>query len=88
MDHTHQHDDTDPTPRRGKWVLIGFLLIAGFFLFTEHRAHLLGLFPFLLFLVCPLMHLLHHGHGHGHHNNNISAPGNVRQIDEPDGEKP
>ena len=71
MDHTHQHDDTDLTPRRGKWVLLGFLLIAGFFLFTEHRAHLFGILPFLLILACPLMHLFHHGHGH----RSESAPG-------------
>lgn len=62
MDHAHQHED--PTPHRGKWVLIGFLIIAGFFLFTEHRAHLLGFLPYLLFAACPLMHLFHHGHGH------------------------
>lgn len=62
MDHTQQHDD--PTPRRSKWVLLGFLLIAGFFLFTEHRAHVLGFLPYLVFLACPLMHFFHHGHSH------------------------
>lgn len=47
-------------------VLIGFLAVAGFFLFTEHRAHLLGVLPFLLLLACPLMHFMHGGHGrHG-----------------------
>lgn len=41
--------------------------IAGFFLLTEHRAHVLGVLPYLLILACPLMHLfMHHGHGHGH----------------------
>ncbi len=80
MDATHKHAGSDPTPRRGKWVLLGFLLIAGFFLFTEHRAHLLGILPFLLIFACPLMHLFHHGHRHGHHDNNTSAPGNVRQM--------
>lgn len=50
---------------RGNWVLIGFLLIAGFFLLTEHRAHLLGVLPFILLAACPLMHLfMHHGHDH------------------------
>jgi hypothetical protein len=47
--------------------------VAGFFLFTEHRAHLLGILPYLLLLACLLMHLfMHHGHenhagheGHG-----------------------
>jgi hypothetical protein len=49
-------------------MLAGFLAIAAFFLLTEHRAHLLGILPFLLLLACPLMHLFHHaGHGgHGH----------------------
>ena len=45
----------------------GFLLIAAFFLTTEHRAHLFGLLPFLLLLACPLLHLfMHGGHGSGH----------------------
>ncbi|HBA39272.1 MAG: hypothetical protein A2W66_11265 [Deltaproteobacteria bacterium RIFCSPLOWO2_02_56_12] len=45
-------------------VLIGFLAIIGFFLVTEHRAHLLGFLPYLLLLACPLLHWLMHG-GHG-----------------------
>ncbi|WP_231934098.1 DUF2933 domain-containing protein [Bordetella bronchialis] len=49
--------------RRGRWVLYGFLAVAAFFLWTEHRAHLLGFLPYLLVLACPLMHLFHHGHG-------------------------
>jgi hypothetical protein len=84
MDHTHQHDD--PTPRRGKWVLIGFLLIAGFFLLTEHRAHLLGILPYLLILACPLMHLFHHGHGH--HGGSVPDPNNVQPEQEHAGERP
>ena len=56
--------------KRGKIVLIGFLLVAGFFLITEHTAHFLGVLPYLILLACPLMHLfMHHGHGghqHGH----------------------
>lgn len=48
-------------------VLCGFLAIAGFFLLTEHTAHVLGALPYLLLAACPLMHLfMHHGHrGHG-----------------------
>lgn len=54
--------------RRSRWVFIGFALVAGFFLFTEHRAHLLGALPYLLLLACPLMHLfMHHAHGKHHH---------------------
>ncbi len=32
---------------KARWVLYGFLAIAGFFLFTEHRAHVLGILPYL-----------------------------------------
>lgn len=49
-------------------ALVIFLLIGVSFLVTEHRAHLYGLLPFLLLLVCALMHLFMHGsHGHGSH---------------------
>ncbi len=50
-------------------ALIGFLAIAGFYLVTEHRAHLYGILPWLLLLACPLMHFFMHGsHGvHGGH---------------------
>jgi hypothetical protein len=47
-------------------VLIGFLLVAGFFLLTEHAAHVYGVLPYLLILACPLMHLFHHHGGHRH----------------------
>jgi hypothetical protein len=48
-------------------VVIGFLMIAGFFLVTEHAAHVWGILPYALLLACPLMHLFHHHGGHGHH---------------------
>lgn len=55
---------------RSKIAWIVFAAIAAFYLWTEHRAHLLGALPFLLLLACPLMHLFMHGghggHGHGH----------------------
>jgi len=55
-------------------ALLGFLVIAGFFVLTEHTAHVLGALPYLLLLACPLLHLFmgHGGHGgpgarHGQH---------------------
>ena len=51
---------------RAKWVFAGFVVAAGVLLFTEHRAHVLGVLPWLLLLACPLMHLfMHHGHERG-----------------------
>ena len=50
-------------------VLLGFLIIGGALLFTEHRAHVLGVLVWMPLLLCPLMHLfMHRGHGsHGRH---------------------
>ena len=55
-------------------VLIGFLLIGGFFLFTEHRAHVFGILPFVLLAACPLLHIFGHG-GHGGHGSGESGRG-------------
>jgi len=44
-----------------------FLAVAGFFLWTEHRAHLYSALPYVLLLACPLMHLFHHRHHRGDH---------------------
>ncbi len=56
--------ESRPHRSRGtNWYLLGFLAIAGYFLFLEHRAHIIPYLPFLLVLACPLMHLLmHRGH--------------------------
>lgn len=63
-----------PHKSRFNWMLIGFLAVGGFFLLTEHRAHLLGALPYLLLLACPLLHLFGHG-GHGDHGNHNDARG-------------
>ena len=51
---------------RAGLVLIGFAIVAAYYLWTEHRVHLLSALPLLLLLSCPLMHLFMHG-GHGGH---------------------
>lgn len=67
----HPHDEQHGSKPRSLWrsrtglALIGFLAIAAFFLLSEHRAHALGVLPFLLLLLCPLLHVFGHG-GHGH----------------------
>lgn len=53
-------------------------VVAGFYLFTEHRAHLYGFLPYLALAACPLMHLfMHRGHHHGGHHPN-GPPGESR----------
>lgn len=70
MQHDHSGSDNAHRQRRvSRWVFFGFVLIAGYFLITEHRAHLVGFVPFLpllLLAACPLLHFFHHrGHDHG-----------------------
>jgi len=49
-------------------------LIAGFYLLREHWGHVLGYWPYLLLMACPLMHLMH-GYGHGDPARRRQAPG-------------
>jgi hypothetical protein len=47
-------------------AVIGFALVAAFYVLREHWGHAFGALPYLLLLACPLMHLfMHHGHRHG-----------------------
>lgn len=68
----HTEHDAHPAPRGFNWILVAFLAIAAFFLFTEHRVHLFGALPFLLLLACPLMHLFMHQRdgNHDQHTHN------------------
>lgn len=64
--HGEQQRETNRMPSASKWAMVGFLVIAGYFLITEHRAHVVQFLPFLLILACPLLHIMHGGHGaHG-----------------------
>ena len=77
-DITHPHDAA-----RQRRFTIGacvLLAIAGFYLWTEHRAHLLGALPYILLLACLVMHVfMHHGHGghssHGTHDQHQHSEG-------------
>jgi hypothetical protein len=58
-----------------------FLAIAGFFLWEEHRAHLLGALPYVLLLLCPVVHMFMH-RGHGGHGGHRGQPSTRTPIDE------
>lgn len=65
------HDHSEPPPfwrsPAGLTLLVA-AAVGGFYLVTEHTAHLFGALPYLIILACPLMHIfMHHGHGHGGH---------------------
>lgn len=80
MNHDPQSPENHNPNSKLNWILLGFLVIAGYFLVMEHKAHLDGVLtylPYLLLLACPLMHLfMHHDHGrHGEHPSQKDNPG-------------
>lgn len=60
------------TSKRNFWLtpngLGAIAIIASllYLLLAEHRAHFIYALPWLIFLLCPLMHIFMHG-GHGGH---------------------
>ena len=63
MRHDRQSEGIRKSHSKLNWILIGFLLVVGYFLVMEHRAHLEGVFnylPYLLLLACLLLHWFHH----------------------------
>lgn len=66
-------DQSAPYERSGgffssRWNIgvVVFLIVAGFYLLAEYKAHVFSDLPFLLFLACVLMHLFMHGRRGGH----------------------
>lgn len=71
MQHPHSESSNLQPPywkSRTGIALIMLALVVVFYLLREHWAHVLGNWPYLLLLLCPLMHLFGHG-GHGGHVN-------------------
>ena len=50
--------------------LIWFCILAvGYWLYSYHLEHAMGILPYAILLLCPLMHIfMHGGHGHGGHS--------------------
>ena len=71
------HDGAKPGffASRANIVLVAFLAIAGFYLITEHTAHVIPYLPWLLLLACPFLHFFMHG-GHGGHGSDQAADRN------------
>ncbi len=68
------------------YALIAVAAIAAFALLREHWSHVAGYWPYLLLLVCPLMHLFHGHGGHGDHQHQGSE--NDKKINRQTGASP
>ena len=73
-----QRDPGNLTPwRLPLWLAFCmFCAIAVFFLWQEHRAHILGILPYAVLLLCPLIHLFMH-RGHGNHRSGGTEGGGM-----------
>lgn len=68
MSSQHPNNGSPPFWRSKPGIALGMLLvIALFYPAREHYGHILGLLPYMILLLCPLMHFFGHHHGgHGH----------------------
>ncbi|MBA2655331.1 MAG: DUF2933 domain-containing protein [Gammaproteobacteria bacterium] len=79
--HLHSRDKDKFSWRSVRWLIIFIIfVIIGYYLITEHRAHVAGFFAvfpwwILLFLLCPLMHFFHGGHGKHDEKEDENSPG-------------
>lgn len=69
MNHSGHSPNSSRVSRGRFWlVFFAFVVAAGFLLWEEHQAHILGALPYLFLLLCPLLHVFMHG-DHGGHGN-------------------
>ncbi len=61
----------------GRVALAVFAAAAAYFLWTEHRAHVIQYLPWGILALCPLMHFFMH-RGHGGHGSRDSGSGSGR----------
>ena len=94
MKHDHSQHENGSAPAESFWasrafrVFLGFAAIAVILLWEEHRAHILGVIPYLFLIACPLMHIfMHGGHGHGGHKDHGRPANPERASSERDGGK-
>jgi len=68
---------------RSGLVMLGFLAVGGYFLWTEHQAHTIAALPWVLIGGCLVMHLFMHG-GHGGHGEHGGGADAVSDDDGPE----
>jgi hypothetical protein len=74
MDHTHYSDSKLPFWKSKTGVALVMLVVIGvFYVAREHFGHIFQALPYLILLLCPLMHMF--GHNHGGHCGQVAFAG-------------
>ena len=67
--HPSPHGSEEPFWRSRTGVVLLMLAVIGlFYVAREHFDHAIQALPYLILLLCPLIHLFGHGHRHGKHD--------------------
>ncbi|WP_298183785.1 DUF2933 domain-containing protein [uncultured Pseudomonas sp.] len=75
MDHSHHSGSELPFWKsRNGIVLIMLAVIGLFYVAREHFGHLSQALPYLILLLCPLMHIFGHKHGGHSHQDGADTP--------------
>lgn len=53
--------------RRRFYAALSLGVVAAFFVLREHWGHVLGVLPYIVLLLCPVLHLFHGHGGHASH---------------------
>ncbi|SFQ03591.1 DUF2933 domain-containing protein [Pseudomonas borbori] len=75
MDHSHHPGSELPFWKRKTGIALIMLAVIGvFYVAREHFGHISQALPYLILLLCPLMHMFGHNHGGHSHRSETDTP--------------
>lgn len=67
-------------------IVLVCVVATGYWVYTYHLEHALGLLPYSILILCPLMHIFMHGNhddrGHEGHGNHCDHPDHQKKDNE------
>lgn len=75
MDHSHHPGSELPFWKSKIGIALIMLAVIGvFYVAREHFGHISQVLPYLILLLCPLMHMFGHNHGGHSHRSETDIP--------------
>lgn len=75
MDHSHHPGSELPFWKSKIGIALIMLVVIGvFYVAREHFDHIFQALPYLILLLCPLMHMFGHNHGGHSHQGDADTP--------------